>query len=164
MIYAAFWPPTKMPAFQEVLAQYLPEFQPTHVEPLGSAGGMSGAQFWRVSAVVRGSPDPAPPKLGVGLPTPYILRRWPAEHPSPDRLRFIHAVLRHAAERGCGFLPVPVTLQTGQSFVSHSGHLWELEPWMPGVADYDRLPSVAKLRAAMRRPRPIPQCHRRFSN
>jgi Ser/Thr protein kinase RdoA (MazF antagonist) len=139
-----------MPVFQDVLAQYLPEFQPTHVEPLGSAGGMSGAQFWRVTAVmrgsttvVRGSPDPAPPRA-------LILRRWPAEHPSQDRLRFIHAVLRHAAERGCGFLPVPATSQAGQSFVSHAGHLWELAPGMPGAADFDRSPSVDKLRAAMR--------------
>ena len=117
-----------------VLANYPPDCQPTHIEPLGSAGGMSGAQFWRIVSS-RGK---------------FILRRWPTEHPSPERLRFIHAVLRHAATRGCGFLPLPVTTGRGQSFVEHAGHLWELAPWLPGTADYDRSPRLQKLRAAMR--------------
>jgi len=119
---------------EAVLANYLPDFRPTSIEPLGSAGGMSGAQFWRGTSA-RGA---------------MVLRRWPAEHPSPDRLTFIHGVLRHAASRGCRFLPVPVTTQTGQSFVSYAGHLWELAPWMPGIADYDRSRRSEKLSAAMR--------------
>jgi homoserine kinase type II len=95
---------------------------------------MSGAQFWRL-ATLRGT---------------LVLRRWPAEFPPPDRLQFIHAVIRHAAARGCDFLPVPVTTRAGESFVAHAGHLWELEPWMPGAADYCQRPSAKKLRSAMR--------------
>ena len=124
-----------------VLANYSPDLRPVQIEPnvatsveyLGSAGGMSGAQFWRIQAP-RGT---------------FALRRWPTEHPSPERLQFLHGVLRHAASRGCKFLPVPATAQTGQSFVSHGGHLWELAPWMPGVADYECLPSRDKLRSAL---------------
>ena len=63
---------------------YPTDCQPSHIEPLGSAGGMSGAQFWRITAP-RGT---------------LCLRRWPIEHPSPERLQFIHAVLRHAAASG----------------------------------------------------------------
>ena len=94
---------------------------------------MSGAQFWRIRAP-RGE---------------FALRRWPIEHPAPDRLRFIHAVLRHAATNGCDFLPVPATTRSGETFIRHADHLWELAPWMPGTADYETSPSVEKLRAAM---------------
>jgi Ser/Thr protein kinase RdoA (MazF antagonist) len=122
-----------MTSVDAVLAEYTPEYRPTDITPLGSAGGMSGAQFWRITA-----------RCGS-----FALRRWPPEHPSPERLTFIHAVLRHAASRGCSFLPVPATTQTGQSFISHAGYLWELAPWMPGIADYERSPSTKKLSAAM---------------
>jgi homoserine kinase type II len=128
-----------------VFQRYPPDCQPSHMEPLGSAGGMSGAQFWRITAprpVVRGSPDPAHVRT-------LALRRWPAEHPTPDHLHFIHAVLRHAADRGITVLPLPIVARDGSSFVAHAGYLWELTPWLPGAADYDRAPSDDKLRAAM---------------
>jgi homoserine kinase type II len=138
----------------QVLYRYPPDCQPAQVESLGSAGGMSGAQFWRVtSAVVRGSPAPAHPAV-TGSPDPaqrvLCLRRWPTEHPSPQRLKFIHSVLHHAALRGVSFIPVPVTTREGVSFVHHAGHLWQLERWMPGSADYEQSPRIEKLRAAMR--------------
>lgn len=94
---------------------------------------MSGAQFWRVGAS-RGT---------------LCLRRWPNEHPSPKRLQFIHAVLQHAARRAILFVPVPIAARDGESFVHHAGNLWQLEPWMPGTADYERSPREEKLSAAM---------------
>ena len=103
------------------------------IEPLGSAGGMSGAQFWRITA-----------PRGI-----LLLRRWPPEHPPPERLCFIHAVLRHAAQRGIAFLPLPFATRDGETFVEHAGYLWELAPFLPGAADYERAPSLEKLRAAM---------------
>ncbi len=118
---------------REILRRYTPECQPSRIEPLDFAGGMSGAQFWRITAP-RGT---------------LILRRWPPEHPSPERLHFIHAVLRHAAQRGVMLLPLPISTRDGQTFIAHAGHLWELAPWMPGAADYERSPSVDKLCAAM---------------
>jgi homoserine kinase type II len=138
----------------EVLRHYPSEYQPARTESLGAAGGMSGAQFWRIvaPAVVRGSPGPAPLVLrGSPDPAPactLILRRWPTEHPSPERLQFIHSVLDHLAGCGLIFIPVPIRTTTGESFLYHAGHLWELAPWMPGTADYERAPSPEKLRAA----------------
>jgi homoserine kinase type II len=117
----------------EILQQYPPNCQPSRIEPLGNAGGMSGAQFWRL-ATLRGE---------------LALRRWPTEHPTPERLRFIHAVLAQAASRGITILPIPIATRAGQSFVEHDGHLWELAPWMPGTANYEQAPSDTKLRAAM---------------
>jgi homoserine kinase type II len=116
-----------------VLANYPPDCRSTQIDALGAAGGMSGARFWRIASP-RGQ---------------LVLRRWPSEFPPPDRLRFIHAVIRHAAARGCRFLPVPITTLGGQSFVGHAGYLWELAPWMPGAADFNVSPTAEKLSAAM---------------
>lgn len=119
---------------RKILEFYPAECRPTHVEPLGAAGGLSGAQFWRFVAP-RGT---------------LLLRCWPIERPSPERLTLIHAVLRHAAAKGLSILPVPISTTHGDSFVNHAGRLWELAPWLPGVADYGRAPRREKLGAALR--------------
>jgi len=116
-----------------ILRYFPPGCQPTRVEPLGSAGGLSGASFWRIVAP-RGA---------------LVLRLWPIEHPTPEGLQFIHAVLQHAATRGMNILPVPIATTAGATFVRHDGYLWELAPWLPGNADYEKFPRVEKLRAAM---------------
>src|SRR6185436_847289 len=115
---------------QAIVRNYPDVIQPSQIEPLGSAGGMSGAEFWRFE-----SPSGR-----------LVLRRWPSEHPSPERLRWIHEVLFHAAKRGIAFIAAPVRTQSGESFVQDAGHLWELAPWMPGVADYEASPTAEKLR------------------
>jgi Ser/Thr protein kinase RdoA (MazF antagonist) len=129
-----------MPQIDEILRLYSLGAHTSRIEALGSAGGMSGAQFWRVT-VVRGSPDHAQSSL--------ILRRWPKEQPTPERLRYIHAVLEHAVRGGVAVVPTPIHTTSGETFVTHGGHLWELGPWMPGAADYESAPTLAKLRAAM---------------
>jgi Ser/Thr protein kinase RdoA (MazF antagonist) len=116
-----------------ILKNYPTDCQPTAVEALGSAGGLSGARFWRIVAP-RGA---------------LVLRCWPIEHPTPAGLGFIHAVLRHVAGRGVDFLPIPLPTTNGDSFVRVAGRLWELAPWLAGSADYEHNPSVEKLRAAM---------------
>ena len=122
-----------MDILSSILCRYPRDCRPARIEPLGSAGGMSGAQFWRITSP-RGT---------------LALRRWPIEHPTPDHLRFIHAVIHHATNRGVDFLPVAITTCEGESFTQHAGHLWELAAWMPGTADYELSPNDAKLRAAM---------------
>jgi len=102
-------------------------------ESLGSAGGFSGAKFWRFAT-----------------PTgDYCLRRWPQEHPSPERLSWIHAVLRHAQEHGFSALAQPILRCGGESFLYDRGFLWELSPWLPGQACYRQGPSRQRLRSAM---------------
>jgi Ser/Thr protein kinase RdoA (MazF antagonist) len=123
-------PLSEIPA---IFRNYPENCQPKRIEPLGMAGGMSGALFWRLTSL-RGT---------------LVLRCWPTEHPSPERLRFIHAVLAHAIGRGITFLPLPIRTTAGESFVHQAGHLWELTPWMPGTANYEHSPSLEKLRAAM---------------
>ena len=98
------------------------------------AGGWSGSLLWRVTTAA-----------GRVL----CLRRWPTAHPSPDRLRLIHAVLTHVASGGIDFVPVPIAADRGGTIVEHAGQHWELTPWLPGLADYHAHPSPARLAAAM---------------
>jgi len=119
--------------YRPVLRAYPADCQPQSVEFLDSAGGFSGARLWQLAA----------PR---GL---LCLRRWPAEHPSPDRLEFIQAVLWHVHQEGFHKVPLPLETMAHHGYVRHAGHLWELTPWLPGQADYYRAPSLARLRAAM---------------
>jgi len=123
-----------MVEFSYVLNRYPVAFQRAEIEPLGAAGGMSGARLWGITG-------------SQGL---HVLRRWPSEHPPADQLQFIHDVLRHAARKGALFLPLPVATTDGRTFVAHGGHLWQLEPWLPGAANFHDSPSPAKLQNAMR--------------
>ncbi len=124
-------PKNKLP--QEVITAYPADCWPEKVQFLGAAGGFSGARFFRLSTP-RG---------------PLCLRRWPQEHPLPNRLEFIHAVLWYAEQEGFDRVPVPVETTARTSYVHHAGHLWELAPWIPGEADYLRDPRPEKLRAAL---------------
>ena len=116
-----------------VLRLYPDDCQPLAVEPYVSPEGFSGAQLWRVTAL-RG---------------PLCLRRWPAQHPTPERLEFIQAVLWHVDQEGFHSIPLPLETQHHHGFVRHAGHLWELTPWLPGVANYRASPSSAKLQHAL---------------
>ena len=118
---------------QQVLGRYPSRARSQAVTPLGMAGGLSGANFWKVS-----SPS------GV-----LVLRRWPKDHPPPDRLQWIHGVLRQVSRHGVTYVPVPLETLERETVVVHRGHLWELSPWMPGVADFYQRPSTARLTAAM---------------
>ncbi len=103
------------------------------LEPLGNAGGFSGSRLWRVETA--GSD--------------FCLRRWPPAHPTPERLDWIHRVLRRVAASGCDFVPRPLVLPESGTWVSGDGALWELTPWMPGEANYRRQPGQEKLESAL---------------
>lgn len=116
-----------------VLLHFPPDCRPQSSEPLGAAGGFSGAQFWRQDTP-RGR---------------LCLRCWPPEHPSVERLRFIHGVLGHVAQAGFTKLPLPIRATDGTSYVESSGRLWQLEPWIEGEADFRRRPTRGRLAAAL---------------
>lgn len=97
------------------------------------SGGFSGSEIWRLEAAGRR----------------YCLRRWPAEHPAPERLTFIHLVLREAAAQGLDFVPVPLQATAGTTFIEAAGRLWELTPWLPGRADFWAHPTAQRLAAAL---------------
>lgn len=115
-----------------VLAKFA--VQPDGLRWMGGAGGLSGAQFWRVTA---GGQE-------------LCLRRWPAGHPAPTRLAYIHSVLSFASLGGVQTLPVPRRNQDGQTFVTAEGHLWELSSWLSGSPDPGMSPTRTRIRSAFR--------------
>jgi Ser/Thr protein kinase RdoA (MazF antagonist) len=117
-----------------VLSAYPEGFAFSEPEFLGSAGGFSGAQFWKVSS-------------NQGL---WCLRRWPKESPTREELEFIHAVLEHVWQQGVRRIPTPLRNIDNQSYTCQGGYFWELTPWLPGEADFYRNPSSAKLVAAVK--------------
>lgn len=116
-----------------VLERYARKYRPHSIRLWARGGGFSGARLWSIEAPAGR----------------FALRAWPPGHPSPERLSFIHAVLRHAAGRGFHRLPLPVPTEAGASYLEQRGRLWQLEPWMPGAADYHAAPSPARLTAAL---------------
>lgn len=79
----------------------------------------------------------------------FCLRRWPVEYPRAGELEFVHKVLCHVRAKGFEVAAVPLESSSGVTYQSHSGHLWELEPWMPGEADSSERPSEMRVAAAM---------------
>jgi len=119
---------------REVLKAYPDDCQPSQIEALGTAGGFSGARFWRLHT----------PR---GL---LCLRRWPPEHPTVERLEFIQAVLWHVEQQGFDLAPLALPANSRKGYVRHGGTLWELAPWLAGKADFNAHPTPARLTAAMR--------------
>ncbi len=98
-----------------------------------AAGGFSGARIWRVETVAG----------------PHALRSMPIATLDFTRLAGLHRLIEHVAAAGVKQVPVPVQALDGTSFFESGGQVWQLEPWMPGVADYSTHPRAARLKAAM---------------
>jgi homoserine kinase type II len=118
---------------EPIWSQFSEAFRPRSLEFLGNHGGFSGTQLWRADS-------------GIGT---LCLRRWPTESPSERQLAFVHDVLLRVHDAGLAFVPPPLRTRRGDTFLRHDGYLWELTPWMPGVADYGERPAPERLRAAL---------------
>jgi hypothetical protein len=99
-----------------VLAAFPPDCRPIGRAPQPILGGFSGSRIWRLETA-----------RGV-----LALRRYPAEHPTVDRLRWIQWVLRGVVYQGLTFVSLPIKTRSGKKFVEQAGHPWELSPWLPG--------------------------------
>lgn len=93
--------------------------------------GFSGTEVWRVSAGQL-----------------FCLRGWLLEHPQPERLAWMHEVLRQARSCGLTYVPAPFADGQGRTFLESQGRRWELTSWMPGVADFREHPSARRLENA----------------
>jgi Ser/Thr protein kinase RdoA (MazF antagonist) len=118
---------------ERILRLYPDDCHPLAIEPLVPADSFSGARLWRIQSE-RGT---------------LCLRRWPRQHPDQQRLEFIQAVLWHVDQEGFHRVPLPLETRHHHGYVWHESHLWELTPWLPGAAAYRRLPTAAKLVAAL---------------
>ncbi len=116
----------------ELLTQYGSSLQPTRIEAPPSSG-FSGAGVFRLRC-----------RSGD-----FCLRSWPAGGLSKQRILGLHRLLGFLSNQGVSTVAVPLMCGRGQTLVSAGGSLWQVEPWMPGTADYWTAPSSERLRAAM---------------
>jgi Ser/Thr protein kinase RdoA (MazF antagonist) len=107
------------------------------IESLGSAGGFSGAEFWKVTVEA----------------TEYCLRRWPNSKPTRSQADVIYSTLEYV--QGHSNLPLAFPIQTlrGEPMCRADNAHWELSLWMPGAPivdteiNDDQLRAVAKVLA-----------------
>ncbi|MCC7420579.1 MAG: phosphotransferase [Planctomycetaceae bacterium] len=119
-------------AIPAVLARYPAEIAGTpSLTP--AKGGFSGAGVWRIES-----------RAGS-----FALRAWPSNGIPEARIHGLHRLLKHLAGAGIKTVAVPRPARNGATLVSSDGRLWQLEPWMPGSADFHRNPSRARLASAM---------------
>lgn len=79
----------------------------------------------------------------------YCLRGWPPDSLQRERLLGLHRLLEHIQKSGVKQVPVPVKSKFGTTLYAEASQFWQLEPWMPGRADFSSNPSDARLRNAM---------------
>ncbi|MFK7819674.1 MAG: phosphotransferase enzyme family protein [Planctomycetaceae bacterium] len=116
----------------ELLASY-PALRHVKSTPAQASGGYSGAGVWMVTAEENR----------------FALRRWPRSGLSKDRILGLHRLLRHIAATHANLVSVPVPAKDGSTLLPIDGSLWQLEPWLPGVASFWTQPSDQKLTNAM---------------
>ena len=127
-------PDIDLRAVAPVLATFGQDLRDCRVERPRQASGFSGALILRVSRAER----------------IWCLRRWPRKGLGRPRLMALHDLLRSLGATGIGVLPTPCVTDAGRTLVEHDGWLWQLEPWMPGKADFHQHPTDERLRTAMR--------------
>lgn len=119
---------------RQVLSRYNLDWQAATIVPLNGPGGFSGARIWRVQVDNRH----------------LALRCWPNPASDYQRLAGLHQLLEHTWRLGVTQIAVPLRTSYGESLLQIDGEMWQLEPWMPGAADFHRQPSRARLAATMR--------------
>lgn len=110
----------------QILSQLLPQIPlqfgaQFRVDAIDSAsGGFSGAEVFRL-------------ETSAGS---FCLRAWPHDSLPIDRIRGLHRLLGHIHTEGVTEVAVPRRTTHGDTLLFHSGQPWQLEPWMPGTADF----------------------------
>src|SRR5262245_59989443 len=66
-----------------------------------------------------------------------------------DRLAGLHRLISHIRAHGMSPVPVPIAMLSGATFFEYDKRIWQLEPWMPGSADFQYLPTDVRLREAL---------------
>lgn len=118
----------------DVLKLEFPErYHSTQIVCMNETVGFSGARIYRV-------------ECDAGT---YCLRKWPPGTEPLSRIRDIHQLLKHVFAAGVQKIPVPVCGNAGGTLVTSHGAAWQLEPWMPGKADFAQRSNSARVSSAM---------------
>ena len=78
----------------------------------------------------------------------FCLRGWSAGADG-ERILALHEFLAHVRARGIDYVAVPFAAEHGETLVEVARRLWQVEPWLPGSADFWSRPSDARLAAAL---------------
>lgn len=81
--------------------------------------------------------------------TEYCLRGWPPDSLPRERLLGLHRLLEHVCKSGVTQVPVPLRSKFGTTIYAEASQFWQIEPWLPGVADFSSDPNDARLRNTM---------------
>jgi len=104
------------------------------IEALGSAGGFSGARFWKIT---------------VGT-TEYCLRRWPNNKPTRSQADVIYPTLEYVRRHSDLPLAFPIQTVHGEPMGRADNAHWELSLWMLGAPIAETEINDEQLRAAAR--------------
>ncbi len=118
---------------RQVISRYFLGSESATIVPLNASQGFSGARICRVEFVDQ----------------VLALRCWPSTAPDVTRLAGLHRLLEHTSRLGIKQIAVPLRTLTGDTLTQLDGRWWQLEPWMPGVADFHVRPSRIRLRHSM---------------
>lgn len=114
--------------------------RPTRIRTLDrESEGFSGAVVLRV--VVPDGPQ--------GAEREFCLRGWPPASLPRERLLGLHRLLEHIFKCGVTQVPVPLKSKFGSTIYAEASQFWQLEPWLPGRADFQTDPNDVRLRNAM---------------
>jgi Ser/Thr protein kinase RdoA (MazF antagonist) len=119
-------------AVDSILQLYPEHLRPRAFYPPPAGSGFSGAVILCVETEAG----------------PHCLRGWPPEVDT-DRIAGLHRLLEHVRSRGIDYVAAAVRANDGRTLVSALGRRWQLEPWLPGRADFRERPSDARLTEAM---------------
>ncbi len=119
---------------RDVLRHYWIDDNQLRIDHPSHARGFSGALVVRVQTAE----------------TDLCLRRWPSRELSRPRLLELHRFLKDVHAEGVDVLPVPLAARDGSTLLSQGDERWQLEPWMPGVADFNQAPAYERMDAVMR--------------
>jgi Ser/Thr protein kinase RdoA (MazF antagonist) len=81
---------------------------------------------------------------------PFCLRGWPPESASEAKILALHEFLAFVRAQGIDYVSIPVASAEGGTLVRASDRFWQLEPWLPGSADFWSRPSDIRLAAAFK--------------
>ena len=104
------------------------------IEALGSAGGFSGAEFWKVT---------------VGA-IKYCVRRWPKNKPTRSQADVIYPTLEYVRRHSDLPLAFPIQTVHGKPTCREDNAHWELSRWMIGEPIMETEINDDQLRAAAR--------------
>lgn len=118
---------------KQVLSAYSEVYTPNRWGTPATGAGFSGARIFRL-------------ETDAG---PFCLRGWPSGGLPKHRIAGLHRLLHHTFAKGVTQVAVPVEALDGETLTTQYNQLWQLEPWMPGAADFCQFPNAERLKNAM---------------